>query len=60
MKSFAARPQDWIDVEGIVIRQGKSLALDYVLTQLTPLCEAKEDPAIMLRLQSLFSKHQAG
>jgi Nucleotidyl transferase AbiEii toxin, Type IV TA system len=60
MKSFAARPQDWIDVEGIVIRQGAALAVDYVLEQLAPLCEAKDDPAIFPRLRSLLAKHQAG
>ncbi len=57
LKSFASRPQDWVDVEGILIRQGASLDRRYITRQLTPLCEAKEDPAILPRLEELFAKY---
>ncbi len=50
LKAFAGRPQDWIDVEGIVIRQGASLDWDLIVSELGPLCELKESPETMERL----------
>jgi hypothetical protein len=44
LKAFAGRPQDWIDVEGIIIRQGPALDWNIILTELAPLCELKESP----------------
>lgn len=58
-KSFANRPQDWIDVEGVVIRQGGRLDRAYVLGELRPLCEAKEDPSILSRIRLLFDKYRS-
>lgn len=55
MKAFASRPQDWVDIEGIVLRQGSALDRDYVRRQLAPLVAAKEEPDILHRLESLFS-----
>jgi len=54
MKAFADRPIDWKDVRGIIVRQGDG-ALDwgYVRQHLQPLCEAKEQPEIMVRLEAL-------
>ena len=57
MKCFAARPQDWIDVEGIIIRQGNRLNRELILEELTPLVELKEEPEILERLETLFSAH---
>jgi len=56
MKAFAARPKDWIDVEGIVIRQGCVLDWAYVLRQLEPLADLKEEPEILSRLADLRSR----
>jgi len=53
LKAFAARPQDWRDVEGILIRQGERLDWGYIRTHLPPLCELKEAPEIMDRLNEL-------
>jgi hypothetical protein len=53
LKAFAGRPQDWIDVEGILVRQGEGLDWGYILRQLPPLCELKEDPEVLPRLQKL-------
>ncbi len=50
MKAFAARPKDWVDLEGIMIRQGDRLDWAYILTQLQPLVELKEEPEIIERL----------
>ena len=57
LKSFAARPQDWIDVEGIIIRQGNRLNQELIFEELTPLADLKEEPEILTRLQSVFVQH---
>lgn len=51
MKAFASRPKDWVDVEGIVIRQRHSIDWEYVQAQLAPLVELKGEPDIMTRLE---------
>lgn len=53
LKAFASRPQDWIDIEGILVRQGNSLDWKQVLSELSPLCELKEAPEIIDQLNSL-------
>jgi len=50
LKAFASRPKDWMDIEGIILRQRNALKWDYILEQLKPLCELKEDPEILPRL----------
>ncbi|MBU4287639.1 MAG: nucleotidyl transferase AbiEii/AbiGii toxin family protein [Proteobacteria bacterium] len=56
LKAFADRARDWMDVEGIIMRQGNSLDLDYIIKQLTPFCELKEAPEIVDKLKNL-AKH---
>ncbi len=51
-KAFAARPKDWIDLEGILIRQ-TNLDWHYIDQQLLPLAELKEEPEIVSRLNTL-------
>ena len=51
LKSFAARPKDWIDVEGVIIRQTGKLDWPYVHAQLAPLVELKEAPEILDELE---------
>jgi hypothetical protein len=58
MKAFASRDQDWLDIKGILIRQGNRLDWPYILEQLPPLCELKEDPAIVPRLERLREELQ--
>jgi hypothetical protein len=53
MKAFAARPKDWIDVEGILIRQGNRLDWNLILSELEPLVELKGEPEILERLAQL-------
>lgn len=53
LKAFADRPQDWMDVESIIIRQEK-LDTEYITKELSPLCEAKESPEILKKLQILI------
>lgn len=53
MKALASRDQDWIDVKGVLIRQGERLDWTLILSQLRPLCELKEAPEIVTRLERL-------
>jgi len=53
LKAFASRSKDWIDIEGIMIRQGEQLEWKYILKTLTPLCELKTAPEILQRLHEL-------
>jgi hypothetical protein len=51
MKAFAARAKDWLDVEGIIIRQSGKLDWSYVESQLQPLVELKGAPDILAELE---------
>jgi hypothetical protein len=57
LKAFADRMQDWLDIEGIIVRQGASLDRSLVLQELGPLLELKEDLQAQVTLRSLFAKH---
>lgn len=59
LKTFAGRPQDWIDVEGIIVRQRAALDRRLVLADLRPLLELKDDTTAEPRLLGLFEKHRA-
>jgi hypothetical protein len=52
-KAFAGRPQDWADIRGILIRQAGKLDWDYIMEQLTPLCELKESPETVQELLAM-------
>ena len=54
MKAFADRPQDWLDLRGILIRQ-KRRPMDWahICRELKPLAQAKEKPELVERLESL-------
>jgi hypothetical protein len=51
MKAFASRPKDWIDIEGILLRQQPVLDWTYIQAQLLPLIAAKEAPEIWSELE---------
>jgi hypothetical protein len=57
-KAFASRPQDWVDLENLVMRQGPNLDAKLIMQELAPLAELKEEPAIVDRLRTLFRKYQ--
>lgn len=59
LKAFADRPQDWIDVENIIIRQTDRLDRQLILDELTMLAELKEEPEILDQLNHLFDQHPA-
>ncbi len=51
MKAFAARGKDWLDMEGVIIRQTGKLDWDYIRFQLKPLAELKGAPEILRELE---------
>ncbi len=57
LKAFAERPKDWGDVESIVQKQGNRLDIDYILKNLTPLCELKESPEIIGQFQKILENN---
>ena len=59
LKAFAGRVQDWLDVEGIIVRQGSNVNRELVLDELRPLLDLKEDEEAEPRLVALFGKHPA-
>ena len=59
LKAFADRAQDWLDIEGVIVRQGPNLDRSLVLAELGSLLELKEDLQAMVTLRDLFTKHRA-
>ncbi len=61
MKAFAGRPQDRIDLRGILVRQGTgNLDWAYVWDHLTPLADLKDSPEILDHLKALRTEVKAG
>jgi hypothetical protein len=56
LKAVAGRDQDWVDVAGIVARQGDQLDWGYIIRELTPLCEVQEDMAALERLREIRTR----
>lgn len=50
LKAFASRPQDWVDIHGVLIRQHTHLDWQLILQELRPLAALKEDETIVPRL----------
>ena len=57
LKAFAGRPQDWLDIEGIIARQSAGLDRSLVLVELRSLLELKDDVSAASTLEALFNKH---
>ena len=54
LKAFADRPKDWMDIEGILVRQGNKLNRTQIIKHLLPLCEAKQSNSIIQKLEKMF------
>ena len=54
LKAFAERSKDWNDIEGIVMKHGQNLDTGYIVERLAPLCDLKESPEIISKLQKIF------
>ncbi len=55
LKAVANRPQDWIDIKNVLIRQGLKLHRDLIAEELAPLVELKEEPEILTSMSQLFA-----
>jgi len=55
LKVFAGREKDWLDVEGVVLRQADRLDRALVRRELEPLLELKDDNVSLARLEKIFS-----
>ena len=60
LKAFAGRPQDWIDIESVLVRQRRSLDWRLILGELKPLLELRATPQSLERLRQLRSKIEKG
>lgn len=57
-KAFAARDQDWADIDTILMRQGNKLDVPLIFQELEPLVALKEEPDILQKLQDLLRKRR--
>jgi hypothetical protein len=55
-KAFAGREKDWLDIEGIVTRQGDRLDEALIWTEVEPLLELKDAPEAVERLRSTLGR----
>lgn len=53
-KVFAGRERDWLDVEGVVARQGEQLDRELIARELRPLLEAVGTSERLARLHEMF------
>ncbi len=54
LKAFAGRPQDWLDVEGIITRRRGDLDARLILKEAVPLLDLKSASTDARRLLSLL------
>lgn len=59
-KAFAARERDWVDIDGVLLRQGRALRIGQILEELRPLAALKEEPAILTRLDAMIGRRLGG
>jgi hypothetical protein len=57
-KVFAGRDKDWLDVAGIVARQGGSFDETLILAEVVPLLDLKETPESADRLRVLLQRRR--
>ncbi len=55
-KVFADRPQDWLDVEGVIVKSGRLINWDEARADLGALLELKGDTATLGRLDELLAR----
>lgn len=53
LKAFADRDKDWHDIRGVIARQGDQLNWKLIHRELEELCDLKDDPSPMEKLESL-------
>jgi len=57
-KALAGRPQDVLDIEGIVARQGAALDAAYVRRWLDELARLSDDPEVTARFERIWDAHR--
>jgi hypothetical protein len=60
LKAFAGRGQDWVDLEGVLVRRSKSLDWKLVFRELEPLAALRETPEVLERLRELKARIEKG
>jgi hypothetical protein len=55
-KTFAGRDQDWLDVEGVILRQRPRLDAALILEEVAPLLDLKGTLEDLERLQRLLAE----
>ncbi|MBX3175261.1 MAG: hypothetical protein KF709_12670 [Gemmatimonadaceae bacterium] len=58
-KAFAARPQDWADIEGVLLRQRGRLDWPQLWTDLTDLASLKGEPELLEELERVARRVEA-
>ena len=58
-KAFAGRPQDWVDVEGVLLRQQGDLVWPQLWADLTELAALKEEPELVDELERVARRAEA-
>jgi predicted nucleotidyltransferase len=53
-KVIADRAKDWIDIEGVLMRQRGKLDINYIRDWLTQFAEALEKPELLTRFNNLY------
>lgn len=53
LKAFANRPKDWMDIDGVIVRQSANLDWPYIRANLAPLAELKDAPELMETLEQV-------
>ena len=56
LKAFADRAKDWLDIEGVVVRQRERLDRMLIWRELRPLLELKQSPETASRLEALLGR----
>ncbi len=56
-KALAGRPQDVLDIEGVVARQGAALDVAYVRRWVEELARVADDPEVAARFERIWAAH---
>ena len=59
-KAFANRPQDWLDIAGIIVKSGHLIDWNEVRADLGNLLDLKSDRTALGRLEELLAQHPRG
>ena len=55
-KAFAARPQDWVDIEGVILKPRGQLPWGQIWSDLNVLAELKEAPELLETLNEIATR----